>query len=129
MHLYTVTAAELKQNNMGVPCWTIVEKSFDSFFLATDMESAKGHILSLLPDKPRFHITKEPEWKAVKLEPTDDDKEAMDWIQRLEDRMWYVEINEREYMEEMLEIDSQLALDFLIQLWKRHSDDKVITRR
>ena len=128
MHLYTVTAAEMKEDSQGVPGWVIVKDSFDNFFLATDMESAKGHILLLLQDKPRFPITKDPEWKPVKLDPSDADGDAMDWIQRLEDRMWHVEIHEREYMEEMLEIDTRLALDFLTQLWERHPDDKVITR-
>ena len=128
MHLYTVTAAELKQDGMGVPCWVRVRGSFDNFFLATDMESAKGHILSVLQDKPRFPITKEPEWKPVELDPSDSDEDAMDWIQRLEDRSWYIEINESEYMNEMLEIDHVMALDFLKQLWSRHPEDKVITR-
>ena len=129
MHFYTVYAEELKTNNNGMTEWErVINNPLDNYFLAIDMESAKGYILSLLQGMPRFPITKEPEWNPVKLDPSDSNEDAMDWVQRLEDRQWAVEINEREYMNEMIEHDQTMAVDFLIQLWKRHPDDKVITR-
>lgn len=127
MNFYTTRIDELKVDASGVPVWVTVRENLDRYLLAADMDSAKEYILGVLRDKPRYPFTYEtPVWKGAKLDDDDPDEEEMEWIQIHTERTWRVEVNEREYIKEILELDESVAIDFLKAYAKLHPETKVV---